>query len=379
MLKRNSRTILCLLLTMFSHHCFPQLKSFTLSIHIKNIGSSTLEIGFLGENKKNQESIKITKLGNDNYVITGTLDYPCAARIDIKNRRASKYFYLDYGNQRINTDFDSLRNVIYVEGSKVNDEYIKKFLVAFSYYKKKDEEWVTAHRMLYKRYSGIIPVGVEDSMTTIDKGNSEIRDSVIKNYAISNPKSYVSFWVLYEYFYRYGYSKYYDIGFTGLNKKIQSTFDGINMKNRLINSKQLLVGNRFPSMLLKDTLESGKSLSSFLSKYTLVDFWYSHCSPCIGQFEQLKAIHKNFFLKGFEIIGISTDTRRYQLDWKKVIAEYKLPWVQLWDINGELAKSLSINAFPTSYLLDKSGNIIEKDIDLLKLEKFLNDHLEAVE
>jgi len=307
--------------------------------------------------------------------VTGSLEYPCAARIDIKNRRASKYFYLDYGNQSINTDFDSLRNPIIVEGSNVNDEFIKKFLVALSYFKKKDEGWLTTHRSLYERYSGNIPAAIEDSMGTIDKRNSEIRDSLIKNYAISNPNSYISFWVLYEFFYRYGYSKYYDIGFNGLNKRIQSSFDGINMKKRLINSRRLLTGNKFPSMLLKDTLDRRNALDTFLSKYTLVDFWYSHCGPCLAQFEQLSRIYGKYHSKGFEVIGISTDKPLYTSDWKKVINDYNLRWVQLWDINGEISTGLSINAFPTNYLLDKAGKIIEKDIDLPRLEKFLAEHL----
>src|SRR6266511_1099467 len=105
MFQKSNCMVLCLLFTILSHYCFSQSHSFILSIHIKHIGSSTLGIDFLSENKKNLENVKITKLGNENYDVTGSLEYPCAARIDIKNRRASKYFYLDYGNQSINTDF----------------------------------------------------------------------------------------------------------------------------------------------------------------------------------------------------------------------------------------------------------------------------------
>jgi len=151
--------------------------------------------------------------------------------------------------------------------------------------------------------------------------------------------------------------------------------DGIKMKEKLITSRALVGGNKFPEMNLIDTLGDKKLMSSLFSDYTLIDFWYSNCTPCIAQFDKLKQIHKSHFSKGFEIVAISTDLKKDEAAWKKIIEKYTLPWVQLGDVDSQIAKTFSINAFPKNFLIDRSGKIIQIDIDLAQLEFYLDAHL----
>ena len=58
-----------------------------------------------------------------------------------------------------------------------------------------------------------------------------------------------------------------------------------------------------------------------------------------------------------EIIGISTDKKKYELNWKEAIAKYNLSWLQYWDIDGKNASNYSINAFPANFLLNTQGEI----------------------
>jgi hypothetical protein len=53
----------------------------------------------------------------------------------------------------------------------------------------------------------------------------------------------------------------------------------------------------------------------------------------------------------------------------------KLIWQQYWDMNGKNTKSLSINAFPTNFLIDNGGKIIAKNISMEKLEELLSESL----
>ncbi len=92
-------------------------------------------------------------------------------------------------------------------------------------------------------------------------------------------------------------------------------------------------------------------------------------------FEKLKTIYQKYRFKGFEIIGISTDEKKNKADWKKAIIRYNLSWKHFWDVNGFWAQKLSINSFPTNFLLDNTGKIIAKNIEPTELEKLLEKNL----
>jgi alkyl hydroperoxide reductase subunit AhpC len=106
-----------------------------------------------------------------------------------------------------------------------------------------------------------------------------------------------------------------------------------------------------------------------------VDFWYSNCGPCIAQFKDFSSIYNRFHNKGFEIIGISTDQKKYQLQWKNAIIKHKLVWPQYWDTDGVNASRYSINAFPTNFLLNSNQEIVAKNISPAELDVLLKDTL----
>jgi len=354
---------------------FSQLHDFKLKIHITGIDSADFEFILVGDHKKLSDNIVVNKLSNENYLVSGKLEYPSAANFFIKNRRGTKNFYLDFGEQSINTSFDSLRYPLIVNGSKVNKEFIEKYTPFIAAFKKADTEWLASYWAMEKKYNEDIPFKIKDSMLRIDKRNFQMRDSLIQRYITHNPKSYIGFWALYDRFFISGYTPSYDSSFLKLDKKIRKSVDGVKMKERLITSRQVTVGRKFPEMNLVDTFGIKKSLTPAFSGYTLIDFWYSNCSPCIAQFDKFKELHKTYFPKGFEIIGISTDKKKNEMAWKKIIQKYEIPWIQLWDMDAELAQKFSINSFPSNFLLDKEGKIIQIDIDPAQLEVYLNAHL----
>jgi len=183
---------------------FSQLHDFKLKIHITGIDSADFEFILVGDNKKIIDNAIVNKLSNETYLVSGKLEYPCAARIFIKRKRGTKNFYLDFGEQSINTRFDSLRFPIIVNGSKVNKEYIEKYTPFMSSFKKADNEWVLSYRNLYQKYSEDIPLEIIDSLLLIEKRNFRMRDSLLQKYITNHPKAYVGFWALYDCFYKCG-------------------------------------------------------------------------------------------------------------------------------------------------------------------------------
>jgi alkyl hydroperoxide reductase subunit AhpC len=89
----------------------------------------------------------------------------------------------------------------------------------------------------------------------------------------------------------------------------------------------------------------------------------------------LKETYEKYKDKGFEIIGISTDRIRYKEKWEEAIQKYALLWPQYWDQDGEASSKLSINKFPTNFLLDSRGHIIRKDLRPVELDQFLWENM----
>jgi peroxiredoxin len=74
-------------------------------------------------------------------------------------------------------------------------------------------------------------------------------------------------------------------------------------------------------------------------------------------------MYSQYNAKGFEIFGVSLDRTRE--DWVKAIADDKLTWTQVSDLqyfNSAAAELYQIQAIPATYLIDPDGKIIAKDL-----------------
>ncbi len=105
------------------------------------------------------------------------------------------------------------------------------------------------------------------------------------------------------------------------------------------------------------------SLSGQRGKVVLIDFWDVNCLPCRKEMPNLKKLHDEFAGKGLVIVGISLDTDKALLQkyLKMISPEWKMACsFQGW--NDATAKLYSINATPSSWLIDRQG--ILRHVDL---------------
>jgi hypothetical protein len=86
-----------------------------------------------------------------------------------------------------------------------------------------------------------------------------------------------------------------------------------------------------------------------------------------------RSLVKQFEGRPFVIIGVNSDADRDTV--KKVIAQEKLTWRSFWDggsTDGPIARQWNVNGWPTLYLIDHRGVIVErvgvrkKDQDLIE-------------
>lgn len=99
-------------------------------------------------------------------------------------------------------------------------------------------------------------------------------------------------------------------------------------------------------------------LAKLRGKVVLVDFWATDCGPCVAEMPEMKAVYDKFHDKGFEIIGISLDSKEVTL--RRFIRDKNLPWPQHFDGNGwenRFAQQFGIFSIPTVWLVDRRGNL----------------------
>lgn len=123
------------------------------------------------------------------------------------------------------------------------------------------------------------------------------------------------------------------------------------------------LGAKAPEIALPSPKGDTIRLSSFQGKYVLVDFWASWCPPCRRDNPDLVAIYKQFRAKGFEIFQVSLDKTRDA--WVTAIREDGCIWPNVSDLqywNSSAAKTYNIDAIPASFLLDKDGTIISRNL-----------------
>ena len=136
------------------------------------------------------------------------------------------------------------------------------------------------------------------------------------------------------------------------------------------------VGKVAPEFALPDTAGVSVSLSDFRGKYVLLDFWASWCPPCRKEMPHLVELYKQYKNKGFEIVGISLDSKPEA--WAKGVKDLNITWTQLSDLKGWQnagAALYGVNSIPHTVLVDKDGTIIAKNLHGQELEDKIKEVL----
>ena len=125
-----------------------------------------------------------------------------------------------------------------------------------------------------------------------------------------------------------------------------------------------------------DALFSGNAV-------TVVNFWFTTCNPCVGELAELDALNKELAEKGGALIGVNTFTldgdEAAISEAKDVLAKKGATYQNVYfDSDGEAGKfTANIFAYPTTYVVDRSGNIVGDPIVGAITEKKQAEALQA--
>jgi len=135
------------------------------------------------------------------------------------------------------------------------------------------------------------------------------------------------------------------------------------MRNKLSLIEKTSIGSFIPSIKMPNKVNEEIQLNAKKGKYTLVDFWASWCPPCRTESALLNDLYSNYNTKGFEIYGISLDSKRE--NWLKAIEKDNRIWTEVSTLDGfntPISKEFGITALPTNFLIDETGKIIAVNI-----------------
>ena len=128
--------------------------------------------------------------------------------------------------------------------------------------------------------------------------------------------------------------------------------------------------NPFPAFEGKDLdgnpVKSDELFSA--NAVTVVNFWFTTCNPCVGELSELDALNKELAKKGGALIGVNTFTldgdETAISEAKDVLAKKGVTYQNVYFASdGEVGKfTTNIFAYPTTYVVDRNGNIVGEPI-----------------
>lgn len=127
---------------------------------------------------------------------------------------------------------------------------------------------------------------------------------------------------------------------------------------------------KFPAFDGKDLAGNEVKSSTLFGEntVTVVNFWFTTCSPCVGELGELEALNKQLAEKGGAVVGINSFTldgdKTAIAEAKDILTKKGVSYKNIWfDSKSEAGKFTSgLYSYPTTYVVDKNGNIVGEPI-----------------
>lgn len=320
----------------------------------------------VGNNLKKIDSISLKD--KKEFELKGKLPEVGFYRLELKDKGAT-IFVLDNSEVQLELSGNEELPSFKIKGSKLNDNFEEIAAIQQKFKTKIDslnQKYILAENS--KDENSLAQIELNFQKTGVDL-ETEIKKSIVKNeksivsvYAASalDPKTNIDF---------------LDTLATALQPMIENQIIGDFVKD-VEKMKNIKIGGMAPNFT-GDSPDGRKiSLSDFKGKYLLVDFWASWCVPCRKENPNVVRLYEKFKSKNFEILSVSLDDDGTK--WKNAIMADGLKWQHVSDLKGwesDFATLYSIEEIPQTYLLDKEGKILARNLRGDALEKKLDEIL----
>ena len=322
----------------------------------------------LQADQNNQPYIKdSTSVQSNSFKFKGISSTPQISYIQVNGVNGYVLAILENGDIKADIYKDSIsKSRVY--GTKSNDDFIK--------YKAETKYLVdTMNNISSDAQSAIMNGDVDTAMELEKEYNSKEREVMLYewDFIVDNLDSYMSALLLEVFMIENKVNKDSIIDvYESFSNRIKVSDVGKNIADLLSQFEDPIeVGEIAPDFTAPSIDGPDITLSNELlnNKVTLLDFWAAWCRPCRIENPNLVRLHKKYKNAGFDIIGVSLDRTREQ--WEQAVIDDNLPWTQVSNLNfwnDPVARRYSIRAIPQSYLLDKDGLVMGKNLRGQELE-----------
>lgn len=287
----------------------------------------------------------------------GAVGYPQLIQLVAGNTKKRTSFYLENSEIVITGRLDSLYKAK-IKGSKTHDEY-QSFLDA-------NKPLTEIYSKIYIDYQAANQAGDTAKVSELRKKADNLQTQMMdlqKNFVKNNPASFVSPSILGNLSYEME-SAEIESYINAMDSMVAATPQIILLKEKVAVMKTVAIGQKAPDFTMNDVEGNQVALSSKIgSKLLLIDFWAAWCGPCRQENPNVVKVYAEFHKKGFDIFGVSLDRKKE--DWVKAIADDKLTWTHVSDLqywSNTAAKLYAVNSIPANFLLDETGTIIGKNL-----------------
>ena len=322
----------------------------------------------LQADQNNQPYIKdSTSVQSNSFKFKGISSTPQISYIQVEGVNGYVLAILENGDIKADIYKDSIsKSRVY--GTKSNDDFIK--------YKAETKYLVDIMNNISSDAQSAIMNGDVDTAMELEKEyNSKEREVMLYewDFIVDNLDSYMSALLLEVFMIENKVNKDSIIDvYESFSNRIKVSDVGKNIADLLSQFEDPIeVGEIAPDFTAPSIDGPDITLSNELlnNKVTLLDFWAAWCRPCRIENPNLVRLHKKYKNAGFDIIGVSLDRTREQ--WEQAVIDDNLPWTQVSNLNfwnDPVARRYSIRAIPQSYLLDKDGLVMGKNLRGQELE-----------
>jgi peroxiredoxin len=321
-------------------------------------------------------SIDSAKVVDGKFSFKGIASEPSIHFLQVKNTNGKVIFILEEGKIDVVVYKDSIAKSK-IGGTK-NNEYLLSFNLSAQKIQKRMLDFQNLNmQKITEAQAKKDTIVINDLMKEYSKFQDEM-NLFTTNYPEQNPKAFISVLILENSIKNPGVDiESFKKTFSKLDAALKNTKPGKSIENQLANYKPLTVNSVAPDFSAPNLDGKMVSLKESLGKVTIIDFWASWCGPCRRENPNVVALYNKFHSKGLNIVGVSLDKTKD--DWKKAIEKDTITWIQVSNLKfweEPIAKLYKVEQIPSTFILDKTGKIIAKNLNGKELEDKIIELLE---
>ncbi len=139
--------------------------------------------------------------------------------------------------------------------------------------------------------------------------------------------------------------------------------------------EHLSIGAEAPDIVGQDLDGHPLNLKDYRGRVVVLSFWFTGCGPCMQLVPQEQKLVETFKDRPFALLGVTSDADAETA--RKTASEHGITWpVWLDGENGPIHRDYNITSWPTLYLLDQSGHLVDMDVDSNHVEEKIADLLD---